>query len=197
MIISSLKVLELNEKYHLVEGLGERDSTNPEGVGLDLRVGQVHLLKGNSFLGADETGGKRYSSETDLIRDIGRDRNRMIIMSPGDYFLVTTMETIHSPNEKIDIGYGLPPVYLMPRIYPRTSLQRAGVNLIATKTDPGYIGKLTFGLKNVGTQDFEFELGARMFNLVFELVLGDINRPYTGQHQGGRVTSHGVTETQT
>lgn len=197
MIISSVKVLELNEKYHLVEGLGERDMKNPEGAGLDLRVGEVYALNGHSFLGADETGGKRHSPETELLWNIRTDGNKRITMKPGDYFLVTTMETIYSPAEKIDIGDGLPPSYLMPVVYPRTSLQRGGIALLCTKTDPGYKGKLTFGLRNLSNQNFDFELGARMFNVVFEAVIGDVKRPYSGQHQGGRTTSQGETETQT
>ena len=35
-----------------------------------------------------------------------------------------------------------------------------------------------------------------MFNLVFETIIGDIKRPYSGQHQGGRVTSGGEVEIQ-
>jgi len=197
MIISALKVLELNERYNLVSGLGERDATNPEGVGLDLRVGKVHALEGDSFLGADETGSRRHSPEIKTIRDIEKHGNRMFIMSPGEYFLVTTIEEVYAPKEKIDIGGGFPPVYLIPRISPRTTLQRGGISLLHTKTDPGYRGPLILGLKNEGNKDFKFELGARMFNVVFEAVIGDINRPYTGQHQGGRVTSQGKSETQT
>ncbi|MEK6897222.1 MAG: hypothetical protein AABW93_01685 [Nanoarchaeota archaeon] len=193
MIISAVKVLELNSRYNLVEGLGERDRENPEGAGLDLRVGEVHRLIGDSFLGIEE----RSSSKTEKIASFDGDGNKRITMKPGDYFLVTTMETIYSPAEKIDIGDGLPPSYLMPVVYPRTSLQRGGIALLCTKTDPGYKGKLTFGLKNLSDQNFEFELGARMFNVVFETVLGEINRPYTGQHQGGRVTSEGRGERQT
>ncbi|MEK6840901.1 MAG: hypothetical protein AABX79_03030 [Nanoarchaeota archaeon] len=193
MILSALKVLELNEEYGLVEGLGERDAKNPEGVGLDLRVGEVHRLTGDSLIGIE----KRLSPKTEKIASLDIDGNKEIMMEPGEYLLVTTMETIHSPKEKVNIGEGMPPVYLMPVIYPRSSLQRGGIALLCTKTDPGYKGKLTFGLKNLSNQDFEFELGARMFNLVFEAVIGDINRPYTGQHQGGRVTSEGKEEKQT
>ncbi len=193
MIISALKVLELNEKYNLVEGLGERDRENPEGVGLDLRVGEVHVLREGSFLGIHG----RSSPKTEKIASFDSDGNKRIMMQPGDYFLVTTMETIHSPKEKVEIGEGMSPVYLMPVIYPRSSLQRGGIALLCTKTDPGYKGKLTFGLRNLGNQDFEFELGARMFNVVFEAVLGDINRGYGGQHQDGRVTSEGKKEIQT
>ena len=46
MYLTSLKVLELNEKYHLIEDLCERDLENPEGVGLDLRVGRVEKIIG-------------------------------------------------------------------------------------------------------------------------------------------------------
>ena len=84
----------------------------------------------------------------------------------------------------------------MPQVFPRSSLQRGGISFHATKTDPGYKGRLAFGLKNIGGQEFEFELGARMFNLVYHAVLGDIDRPYSGQHQGGRITSQGSTERQ-
>jgi len=197
MIISAVKVLELNKEYKLVQGLSDRELNNPEGVGLDLRVGEVHRLLSGSFLPADDTGKKRYSPETGLVASVQEDGNKRIKMRPGDYLLVTTMETICSPEEKVDIGWGFPPMYLMPVIYPRTSLQRGGISLLRTKTDPGYEGVLTFGLTNLGNQNFEFELGARMFNLVFEPVFGEIKRAYSGQHQGGRVTSGGKTEVQT
>lgn len=193
MIISSVLVLELNKKYRLVEGLGDRDRENPEGAGLDLRVGEVSRLIGGSFLGVD----KRIGSKIEKIASFYENGKKKITMHPGDYLLVTTMETIRSPEEKVDIGEGMPPVYLMPLVFPRSSLQRGGIALLRTKTDPGYEGKLTFGLKNMGDQDFGFELGARMFNIVFEAVLGEIKRAYSGQHQGGRITSRGGEEKQT
>ena len=192
MPISAIRVLELNETYGLVENLGDRDRENPEGAGLDLRVGEVHRLLSGSFLGIE----KRISPDIKTIASLEKDPDKIITMKPGDYLLVTTMETIYSPEEKVEIGEGLPPAYLMPVVFPRSSLQRGGVSFHATKTDPGYRGQLTFGIGNVGDQVFEFELGARMFNIVFEPVFGEIKRLYSGQHQGGRVTSGGKEETQ-
>jgi deoxycytidine triphosphate deaminase len=58
--------------------------------------------------------------------------------------------------------------------------------LEATKTDPGYFGELIFGLNNIGGCDFELELGARIANLVFNYVVGEVNA-YKGQWKGGRV----------
>jgi len=117
-------------------------------------------------------------------------------MKPGEYYLVRTIETINCPSEKVLYGKGLSPGYLMPNIYPRTSLQRSGISLHCSITNPGYSGPLAFGLKNNSEQEFTFELGARMFKLIFEPVVGEIKRTYSGQHQGGRITSSGQMETQ-
>mgnify|MGYP001364250060 CR=1 FL=1 len=196
MKISALKILELNEKYNLIENLSERESNNPEGSGIDLRVGQVNKIIGDSFLGADGSSRERYSPKTELIGDVEQDGNKIIILKPGDYLLVTTVEIINSPTEKIKYDNHLPEGYLIPKIWPRSSLQRGGVSFHATKTDPGYKGELTFGIKNLSNEDFKFELGARMFNIEYESVIGEIKRIYSGQHQGGRVTSGGEKETQ-
>lgn len=192
MILSALKVLELNEKYKLIEGLSERELENPEGTLLDLRIGQIHNIIGESFLGVRE----RYSSKTETIGDINKDGNKKFTIKPGEYYLITTMEIIHSPAEKIKYDDSLPEGYLIPKISPRSSLQRGGLSLHFTGTNPGYKGQLTFGIKNQGNQDFIFELGARMFSVEYEAVIGEIKRAYSGQHQGGRVTSGGEKEVQ-
>jgi deoxycytidine triphosphate deaminase len=192
MILSALKVLELNEKYNLIEGLSERELENPEGTILDLRVGQIHKIIGESLLGVKD----RYSSKTETIGDVKKDGNKKFTIKPGEYYLVTTMEIIQSPAEKIKYDEFFPEGYLVPKIFPRSSLQRGGVSLHFTATNPGYKGELTFGIKNQGNQDFIFELGARMFSVEYEAVIGDIKRAYSGQHQGGRVTSGGQKEVQ-
>tara|TARA_Y100000310_G_scaffold212867_1_gene213745 strand:+ start:2709 stop:3302 length:594 start_codon:yes stop_codon:yes gene_type:complete len=196
MKISALKILELNKKYNLIGNLSERELNNPEGSGIDLRVGQVHKIISDSFLGADGTSRERYSPKTELIGDFEKEGNKIIILKPGEYILVTTIEIINSPEEKIKYDPNFPEGHLIPKIWPRSSLQRGGVSFHATKTDPGYKGKLAFGIKNQCTENFKFELGARMFNIEYESVIGEINRTYSGQHQGGRVTSSGEKEVQ-
>jgi|TARA_B100000315_G_C14461437_1_gene533924 deoxycytidine triphosphate deaminase len=203
MIISAARILELNDEHNLLENLSRGQLENPEGTGIDLRVGKVNRLRGGSFLGADiETEekiqkGKRHSPETYLIGNVKMPGKDSIVISPGEYLLVTTMEIVHSPKHKIKYDKDFPEGYLIPKIYPRSSLQRGGVVLHATNTSPGYKGELTFGLSNLGGENFTFELGARMFNVEYEAVIGDLKRPYEGQHQGGRITSGGKTEEQT
>lgn len=197
MIISALRILKLNERHNILENLAERELNNPEGSGIDIRVGEVYRIAGDSFLGADETGGNRHSPEIELIGDVEKDRHKKITIHPGEYLLVKTMEAINAPDYKIKYGgFFSRKRYLIPKIYPRSSLQRGGVGLLCTKTDPGWHGPLTFGINNKGKLDFHFELGARMFNVEYEPVFGDIKRAYSGQHQGGRVTSQGKAEKQ-
>ncbi len=192
MPLSALKVLELNKKYNLIEGLSKRELKNPEGIELELRVGRVEKIVGPSFLGVTD----RNSPKTDLIADIKIDGNKKIKMNPGDYFLVRTVETINCPPNPIEYEENSPLRYLMPDIYPRTSLHRSGISLHCSITNPGYSGPLVFGLKNNSDQEFTFELGARMFKLIFEPVIGEIKRIYSGQYQGGRITSAGKVERQ-
>ncbi len=190
MPISALKLLELNKRYNLIENLSERELENPEGVGTDLRVGEVYKTIEPGFLGVTE----RHTPEIKKIADI-KQGDKKVVLNPGAYVLVKTIERINIPSEKIPIESWKSSKYLMPIVFPRSTLQRCGIALFRTKTDPGYSGELIFGLANLGNQKFTFELGARMFNIVFEPVIGEIGRAYSGQHNLGRV-SGGVTEIQ-
>ncbi len=192
MILSALKVLELNEKYNLIEGLSERELENPEGIDLELRVGRVEKICGESFLGVVD----RYSPKTEIIGDIEGEGNKRITLHPREHFLVRTIEKINCPGEKILYQSGEPKGYIIPDIKPRVSLQKGGISLACSTTNPGYSGQLVFGISNNSDYNFDFELGSRMFKIYWQTVVGDIKRAYSGQHQGGRVTSNGKTEIQ-
>jgi len=204
MILSGRRVLELNERYNLIEGLSMRESGNPEGIDLDLRVGRVERIVGSSYLGIED----RASAVTELVGDI-KNGSKRIVMKPGDFFLVETMERINCPENPIVYEDGALPRLIIPDVRPRVSLQKGGIGLHCSTTNPGYNGPLWFGLSNNNRSDFlsrlfnrrkgnfEFELGARMFKVYWQSVIGNIYRPYSGQHQGGRITSQGQTEVQT
>jgi deoxycytidine triphosphate deaminase len=185
MIIAPKKLFELNEKYRLIENMSEREA-NPEGVGIDVRVGEVYRLKGDGFLGVTE----RKSPDLELIADIKRG-DRYVILEPDEFVLVKTMERVNIPAERIVVEEGKPPVLIMQDVRPRSTLQRCGIYFIGTKTDPGYSGELTYALKNVGGSRFKLELGARFANIIFHTVLGDLYRSYDGQWKGGRVSTGG------
>ncbi len=180
-IIGIKEVIRRIKEEKLITGLGGRDFSNPEGTGIDLRLGAVHeIIGGGAYIEADgEAGlGRRKGVETKEIFALkdGEVQDELII-KPGQYYLVQTAETVNTPLD------------LMPMLYPRSSLFRAGLLLLVTKTDPGYKGKLTLGITNLGAFEVKLQLGARICNIVFHKIEGEVIG-YRGQHQGGRV-SHG------
>ncbi len=180
-VIGIHEVVRRIKEINLISGLGGRDLSNPEGTGIDLRLGAVHeIIEGGAYIEADGPAGlgKRSGVKTkELYKLKDGDAQDEFVIKPGDYYLVQTAETIHTPLD------------LMPMVYPRSSLFRAGLLLLATKTDPGYEGKLTFGLTNLSSFPVKLQLGARFCNIVFHKIEGEVVG-YRGQHQGGRV-SHG------
>lgn len=171
------EVLKRVKKDKLIENLGRRELKNPEGVGIDLRLGAVYqIIEGGAFI---EAGlGKRKGVKTEKIAQFSkRGRQQNIVVKPGDYYLVSTVEVINTPKD------------LMPVVFPRTSLFRAGLLLLNSKTDPGYKGTLTMGLKNLSDFDVTLQMGARIANVVFYKIEGKTFF-YRGQHQGGRISPH-------
>ncbi len=190
MIIAPKKLFELNEKHRLIENLSEREISNTEGVGIDVRAGQVYRLKGAGFLGVED----RKTPDAELIADINKG-DKEVMIEPDELVLVRTMERVNLPGDKIIVEEGKAPVLIMLDVRPRSTLQRCGIYFMGTKTDPGYSGELTYALKNVSKEPFRLELGARFANIIFYTVLGDLHRSYEGQWKGGRVSTGG-TETQ-
>lgn len=178
-----MSVLGINEvhkrikKHGLIKNLGKRELKNPEGVGVDLRLGSVHkIIKGGAFIEVDsEVLGKRKGVETEVVAEFVEGKVREVTIKPGEYYLVQTYEEVNTPDD------------LMPLLHPRTSLFRSGLLLLNSKTDPGYVGKLTMGLTNLSPFPVKLQLGARICNIVFHKIEGKTTK-YRGQHQGGRVS---------
>ena len=174
MVLGIDEVLRRVKSEKLIENLGTRDLKNPEGVGLDLRLGAVYkIVEGGAFIEANL--GKRKGVKTEKIAEYGRGRQKEITIKPGEYYLVSTVESLNTPKD------------LMPLVFPRTSLFRAGLLLLNSKTDPGYKGTLTMGLTNLSPFPVKLQLGARICNIIFHKIEGKTVK-YRGQHQGGRVS---------
>ena len=184
MILSTKTVLDLNKKHKLIENLSDREKLNAEGVGIDIRVGEVYKLEGEGFLGVTD----RKTPEERKIADI-KEGDKEVTLEPHDYVLVKTIEKVNIPSKKISIEEGEAPAHIMLDVHPRSTLQRCGIYFMGTKTDPGYSGELVFALTNLSNSQFRLELGARIANITFEQVVGDIVRAYDGQWKGGRVSA--------
>ena len=186
MVIGINEVLKRVKKEKLITNLGARELKNPEGVGVDLRLGAVYkIIEGGAFIQGDsgQVLGNRKGVKTKLLAKFQKRKRdqKWIVVEPGGFYLASTIEKINTPKD------------LMPAVYPRTSLFRAGLLLLNSKTDPGYKGTLTMGLKNLSEFDVSLQLGARFCNIVFFKIEGK-SLSYRGQHQGGRITPANVEQ---
>ncbi len=172
MIVGPKKLLELVKTKKLVEGLSDRELTNPEGAGFDLRLGEVFKISGSAFLGETE----RKTPNIKLIQKYSKDNKSSLKIKPGDFYLVKTVEKINLP------------LNLSAVIIPRTTTFRSGIFIRTGPIQPGYQGELTFGLKNEGPITVEIEMGARFVHVLFHEVAGGGSK-YRGQWQGGRVSA--------
>lgn len=172
MILGPKRLLELVKEKKLVEGLSERELTNPEGAGFDLRLGEVYKILGTAFLGETE----RKTPDINLVASYKEGEKRTITIKPGEFYLVKTIESFNTPED------------LTVNFKPRTTTFRSGLFLRTGNVAPGYKGPVTFGLKNEGPVEVTIEMGARFVHAQFEEVKGGGNM-YRGQWQGGRVTT--------
>lgn len=178
-------MLLAHDRIHkIVQNLSERELHHPEGAAVDLRLGEVHRITGGeAFIEADGATGQglRRGFETELVlayAPTGDSQDKLVI-KPGDYYLVKTIETVKLPLD------------VVADFRPRSSLFRAGLVLLTSVGAPGYAGELVFGLTNAGPLPVTLQMGARFCVAIFHHVDGK-GVAYRGQHQGGRVTPEGV-----
>lgn len=167
MFLGVDELLKLVHEKKLVEHLCERELTNPEGCGFDLRLAEAYTISGDGYLGVEE----RKTCKIEAVTT-----NKHLVVKPGDFYLVKTMETVNVPDNLVGI------------LKPRSTLQRMGLFLRTTQIAPGYCGELTFALKNEGPAMVHIEIGARIAHVLFAEVKGK-TALYRGQWQGGRVTA--------
>lgn len=165
-------LLKLVKEQKLVVGLCERELTNPEGAGFDLRLGEVYKIKGEAFLGETE----RKTPDIELVQSYKVGEKRVIVLNPGDFYLFKTIESFNTPKD------------LTINFKPRTTTFRSGLFLRTGNVAPGYKGPVTFAIKNEGPCRVSIEMGARFVHAQFEEVKGG-GSLYRGQWQGGRVTT--------
>ncbi len=161
MILGRGEILRLVKEKKLIEGF---DESCLEGAGYDLRVGMFYGNSGDTFLGKED---RRLPDIKEIMEDV-------LLLKPGEYVLMETVERVNMPSD------------LIARVLNRSSLFRCGASTFNALVDPGYKGRLTFGLKNISGHDFTVRRGARVAQIVFEEVRGE-TKGYTGKYQGGKV----------
>ena len=186
------------KEERLIENLSERELQNPEGVGLDLRIGKVFRIDGSAGsldMARDKSpqvgsvdspqAGKALLGVTERetpnaisIAEYKEGQPVSVTLKPGEYLLTESVEKFNMPLDLLGI------------LKPRTTLQRSGVFARMSAIDPGYSGTIHPALFNAGPCEVTIELGARYVNVFFLAITGTTSA-YRGQWQGGRVATDG------
>ena len=173
MILGVKKILKLVKEKKLIENLSERELKNPEGAGLDLRIGELYEISGSGLLGIEE----RKTPEIKLVAEFNPKKKNSFYFKPGRYYLMKTVERVNTPEDILIL------------FTPRTTIFRSGMMLFTATCSPGYCGELTFAICNLGPCEVEIEMGARVAHAMFFKVEGETNL-YRGQWQGGRIATN-------
>lgn len=116
---------------------GPRSAVQPSSI--DLRIGNIYVPD----VGADELGG------------LNKPRAEYVLQ-PGQTAVVTTLESLDVPSHLGAIGF------------PPTRVSDNGILMTNPgHIDPGYRGKLSGTVINMGRQSFELKQGDRVLTLVF------------------------------
>lgn len=85
MVLGPKQLLKLVKEIKLVENLSERELTNPEGAGFDLRLGEAYKITGKkAFLGVTE----RHTADVKLVKKFDEKKSLKLVIKPGDFYLV-------------------------------------------------------------------------------------------------------------
>ncbi len=96
------------------------------------------------------------------------DEGEPFIIHPGEFALATTYETIKLPHD------------LVARVEGRSSMGRLGVTMHVTAgyIDPGFHGKITLEISNIGKMPVALYTGQRVCQIVFETMTSPSEKPY-------------------
>jgi dCTP deaminase len=138
------------------------DQFQVQGHSVDLRLGFTFMIpklwqvtpkgrEGFDISHFDNLSAKRF----DVVE---LEQGQYFDLLPGEYVLVSTLETIKIPN------------YLMSVLYPRSSTNRKGLSLDLTGIiDAGYEGQLILPMRNnTNAQTVRLYPGERVCQVVFE-----------------------------
>jgi dCTP deaminase len=133
---------------------------------LDLHLGnKFRVFKNSSYPYIDLKG----PLDTDkIMEEVIVKGDRPFIMQPGDFALVTTVEDLQLADD------------LLGRIEGRSSLGRLGIIVHGTASifDPGWRGKPTMELGNLGVMPIALYPGMRICAFTFEEVSSPVDVPY-------------------
>lgn len=158
-------------KDHLKNGIIViKPLENPD---MQIQPSSVDLRIGNEFKGFKIIH-KPYINPMDksdidsYMESVHINENEPFIIHPGEFALATTHEVVKLPDN------------LVARVEGRSSIGRLGITMHVTAgyVDPGFHGKITLELSNVGKMPVAIYPRQRVCQIVFETMTSPSERPY-------------------
>jgi dCTP deaminase len=158
-------------KEHLKKGLIVIDPLeNPlmqiQPSSVDLRIGNE--FKGFKIIRKPCIDPMDKSDIDSYMESYYISENEPFIIHPGEFALATTYETIKLPDN------------LVARVEGRSSMGRLGITMHVTAgyIDPGFCGKITLEISNIGKMPVALYTGQRVCQIVFETMTSPSEKPY-------------------
>ncbi len=164
-------------KFPLIQHI--TGNTTVEGCSFDLRLGSLFKRVGKASLLVNSRNTGR------VVEAKGRTINEQadcFFLNPGEYYLASTIEWVNMP------------LTLRAGLVPRTTMFRSGICVLCSAVGPNYFGPLTVGLINLlKDEDIMIQKGFRIISIDFIPLTGKSDQ-YSGNWQGGKVSTNGKVD---
>jgi len=140
---------------------------------MQIQPSSVDLRIGNEFKGFKITRNLFIDPKDSEIIDSYMESvhigdGEAFIIHPNEFTLATTLETVKVPDD------------LVARVEGRSSMGRLGLTMHVTAgfIDPGFEGKITLEISNLGKMPVALYPGQRVCQIVFETMTSRAEKPY-------------------
>jgi len=173
MILSDADILRRLEEGDLVIEPLEDVDLQVQPASVDLRLGREFLEFQHANIPCIHPTSEQEVDE--YVAETHVDEGDEFILHPGDFVLGTTVERVEIPPD------------LIAHVEGRSSLGRLAIVVHATAglCDPGFSGKITLELSNLGTAPVALTPGMRISQLTFTELKTPADRPY-GEERGSK-----------
>ncbi len=154
-----IKISPYNEKEQL------------KTIGVDLRLGTTFKIFKVTHKAYVDLSDEHYEPDTETVEI---PKGGSFILHPDEFVLGITEEHVELPTD------------LMAHIDGRSSLGRLGIGVHSTAghVDPGYKGRLTLEISNIGKLPISILPGMRFCCLIFETLSSPVEKAYHGKYFG-------------
>ena len=165
-ILSDQDIIKyLDEGKITIEPL-EDPSRQIQPSSVDLRIGNE--FKGFRIIRKPCIDPLDKSDLESYMESFHLEQGEAFIIHPGEFALATTYEAVKLPDD------------LVARVEGRSSMGRLGITMHVTAgyIDPGFEGKITLEISNIGKMPVTLYTGQRVCQIVFETMTTPSLRPY-------------------